>query len=204
MSVFLPDDTSLLTQRGSSGRPSQPAVADCMRRACAAAGELMQTMMAMRAVPSAEMAAGSRAVRRLSAVRATGVRAPLSRTAFAASPARQAVVARDNMSSLESYAGPPPLEVVPWTKEASNTVTLTGTVGAVDVRRLASGKTKASLRLAVRNKQAGDAEADTDWCAAPPARLARPRQLSACTCGRLRRHCGGDCRRNCPAPGSCS
>ena len=126
----------------------------------------MHTMLAMRAVPSAELAPGSRAVRRLSAVRATAVRAPLSRTAFAASPARQAVASRDNVTSLESYAGPPPLEVVPWTKEASNTVTLTGTVGSVDVRRLATGKTKASLRLAVRKTMAGDAEPETDWCAA--------------------------------------
>ena len=147
----------------------------------------MHTMMALRAVPSSELASGSRAVRRLSAVRATGARAPLSRTALAGSPARQAVVARDNITSLESYACPPPLEVVPWTKEASNTVTLTGTVGFVDVRRLASGKTKASLRLAVRNvKPGGDADDDTDWCAAPPMRLARLRRLlvaPAAICG---------------------
>ena len=158
----------------------------------------MHTLLVMRAMPGAELSAGSRAVRRFSAVRATAVRAPLSRTAFGASPARQAVVARDNVASLESYAGPPPLEVVPWTKEASNTVTLTGTVGSVDVRRLATGKTKANLRLAVRKTVPGDAEPETDWCVAPPERLARFSCLQVCCCGRMRRRCGSVRLRNCP------
>ena len=146
-------------------------------------------MLTLQAAPRACAPSSGRAVRRLSAVRASGLRAPLARDAFAASPARQAVVARGGIAPLEAYAGPPPLEVVPWTKEATNTVTLTGTVGAVDVRRLATGKTKTSLRLAVRKSMPGDAEPETDWCAAltPHAGVdSRLRPFSAPLRGRVR------------------
>lgn len=120
----------------------------------------MQTTMALRAVvPRAEAGWRAGAARRMSVVRGAG--APPFRAAFAASPARQ-VVARDGMAPLESYADAPPLEVVPWSKETANTVNLTGTVGQLDVRRLASGKTKAQIRLAVR-KPATDQDQESDW-----------------------------------------
>ena len=157
----------------------------------------MQTSLALRAVARPEAAAVGRAARRLSAVRAPGAHSPPFQNAFAASPARQAVVARDSIASLESYSDAPPLDVVPWTKEAANTVTLTGTVGAVDVRRLSTGKTKASIRLAVRNRAApGEAEPDTDWCAAPPAHASRHCTLLARGCGYFAHRCGCGCRRN--------
>ena len=133
----------------------------------------MHTTLVLRAVPRPEAAARGRAARHLSAVR-VGAHSPPFRSAAAESPARQSVAARASITSLESYSAAPPLEVVPWTKEASNTVTLTGTVGAVDVRRLSTGKTKASIRLAVRNKAPpGEAEPDTDWCAARCLRAPR-------------------------------
>lgn len=132
----------------------------------------MQTTMALRAVvPRAEAGWRAGAARRMSVVRGAG--APPFRAASAASPARQ-VVARDGMAPLESYADAPPLEVVPWSKETANTVNLTGTVGQLDVRRLASGKTKAQIRLAVR-KPATDQDQESDWCAPQPAR-------ASCTC----------------------
>lgn len=161
----------------------------------------MQTALSLRATPRADVASRGLAARRLSAVRAVGVHAPPFRGAVAASPARQAVVARDSITSLESFSDAPPLEVVPWTKEASNTVTLTGTVGAVDVRRLSTGKTKATMRLAVRKTVPGGAEPETDWCAALPARASRLWQLLARGCGCIAHRCGVECGRN--GPSSC-
>jgi hypothetical protein len=133
----------------------------------------MQTALSLRAAVRPEVASRVHPARRLSAVRAVGGHTPPFRGVMAASP-RQAVVARDSITSLETYSDAPPLEVVPWTKETSNTVTLTGVVGAVDVRRLATGKTKATMRLAVRKPMPGGAEPETDWCAALPRCAARP------------------------------
>ena len=144
-----------------------------MRRVVAAAGTLMQTALSLRAVPRADVALRGQAARRLSAMRALGGHTPPFRSAVGASPARHAVVARDSVASLETYSDAPPLDVVPWTKEASNTVTITGTVGALDVRRLSTGKTKATMRLAVRKPVPGAAEPETDWCAKASACASR-------------------------------
>jgi hypothetical protein len=158
----------------------------------------MQTALSLRAAVRPEVASRVHPARRLSAVRAVGGHTPPFRGAVAASPARQAVVARDSITSLETYSDAPPLEVVPWSKEALNTVMLTGTVGAVDVRRLASGKTKATLRLAVRKPMPGGADPETDWCAALPQRAARACQLLARGCGCFALLCGVRRGRNWP------
>jgi hypothetical protein len=147
----------------------------CMRRALSALMSA-RSLAARAALPAG--AASSRgaaaSVRRLSAYSARAPPPP-GGGRFGATwqpPARPAVAAQQQgLAPMDEYGDVgtsphvPPLEVVPWTKEQKNSVNLIGNVGSMDVRQLSSGKTKATIGLAVdAGIPPGQTERVTEWC----------------------------------------
>jgi hypothetical protein len=134
-------------------------------------------LAARAALPAGGVASSRSAVsvRRLSAYGARAAAPPPSAGRFGSAwqpPARPGVAAQqqglapmDDYGDVDTSQGSPPLELVPWTKEQKNSVNLIGSVGSVDVRQLASGKTKATIGLAVdAGIPPGQTERVTDWC----------------------------------------
>ena len=64
----------------------------------------------------------------------------------------------------------PALDVVPFTKEDANTISLIGNVSRVELKKLSDGAV-AIVGLAVNSSKKGVDEAEPDWCAPFPVAL---------------------------------